>query len=85
MTIKNFRQLADYNHWANLRLYGAALEMSEDSYRLPTGVFFGSLHGTLNHLLLTGKLQSRAFSNQLWEANPTETSLRWWVRREACG
>jgi uncharacterized damage-inducible protein DinB len=56
MTIENFRQLADYNHWANLRLYGAALEMSEDTYRLPIGVFFGSLHGTLNHLLLTDRI-----------------------------
>jgi uncharacterized damage-inducible protein DinB len=56
MTIENFRQLADYNHWANLRLYAAALEMPEEAYRLPTGVFFGSLHGTLNHLLLTDRI-----------------------------
>jgi uncharacterized damage-inducible protein DinB len=52
MTIENFRQLAGYNHWANLRLYGAALDMSEEAYRRPTGVFFSSLHGTLNHLLV---------------------------------
>lgn len=56
MSIENFRQLADYNHWANRRLYAAALEMSEEQYRRPTGVFFGSLHGTLNHLLLTDRV-----------------------------
>lgn len=56
MTIENFRRLADYNHWANLRIYGAALEMAEEQYRRPTGVFFGSLHGTLNHLLLTDRI-----------------------------
>ena len=56
MTIENFRQLADYNHWANLRIYGAALEMPEEQYRRPIGVFFGSLHGTLNHLLLTDRI-----------------------------
>jgi uncharacterized damage-inducible protein DinB len=56
MTIANFRQLADYNRWANLRLYGAALEMPDEAYRRPTGVFFGSLHGTLNHLLLTDRI-----------------------------
>jgi uncharacterized damage-inducible protein DinB len=56
MTIENFRQLADYNHWANLRIYCAALEMSEEQYRRPTAVFFGSLHGTLNHLLLTDRI-----------------------------
>jgi uncharacterized damage-inducible protein DinB len=56
MSIKNFRQLADYNHWANRRLYAAALEMPDELYRRPTGVFFGSLHGTLNHLLLTDRI-----------------------------
>jgi uncharacterized damage-inducible protein DinB len=59
MTIENFRQLADYNRWANLRLYGAALDMPEEVYRRPTGVFFGSLHGTLNHLLLTDRIWLR--------------------------
>jgi uncharacterized damage-inducible protein DinB len=56
MGIENFRQLAAYNHWANLRLYGAALELPEEAYRRSTGVFFGSLHGTLNHLLLTDRI-----------------------------
>jgi uncharacterized damage-inducible protein DinB len=56
MTIENFRQLADYNRWANLSIYGAALEMPEEQYRRPTGVFFGSLHGTLNHLLLADRI-----------------------------
>ena len=52
----HFRQLAAYNRWANARLYGAALELSELSYRLHIGVFFGNLHGTLNHLLLIDRL-----------------------------
>jgi uncharacterized damage-inducible protein DinB len=56
MRIDDFRQLADYNHWANRRLYAMALDMPDDAYRRPTGVFFGSLHGTLNHLLLTDRV-----------------------------
>jgi uncharacterized damage-inducible protein DinB len=56
MGTESFRQLAAYNHWANLRLYGAALQLPEEAYRLPIGVFFGSLHGTLNHLLLTDRI-----------------------------
>ena len=55
-TTENFRQLAAYNRWANARLYAAALDLSEQAYRLHIGVFFGSLHGTLNHLLLTDRL-----------------------------
>ena len=30
---------------------GGARLMPDDAYRRPVGVFFGSLHGTLNHLL----------------------------------
>jgi uncharacterized damage-inducible protein DinB len=56
MSIDNFRQLAAYNHWANKRLYAVALDMPEPQYRQRTGVFFGSLHGTLNHLLLTDRV-----------------------------
>jgi uncharacterized damage-inducible protein DinB len=51
-----FPQLAAYNRWANARLYAAALALPEANYRQRVGVFFGSLHGTLNHLLLTDRL-----------------------------
>jgi uncharacterized damage-inducible protein DinB len=56
MTSAQFRELAAYNRWANARLYAAALDLSERAYRLHIGVFFGGLHGTLNHLLLTDRL-----------------------------
>jgi uncharacterized damage-inducible protein DinB len=56
MSPSQFQQLAEYNRWANARLYGAALDLSDQAYRLYIGVFFGSLHGTLNHLLLTDRL-----------------------------
>jgi uncharacterized damage-inducible protein DinB len=51
-----FQQLARYNAWANARLYEAAIALPEDLYRADVGVFFKSLHGTLNHLLLTDRL-----------------------------
>ncbi|MGA7804915.1 DinB family protein [Bradyrhizobium sp.] len=56
MSIENFRQLADYNRWANLRIYAAAIAMPDEHYRRQVGVFFGSLHGTLNHLLLADRI-----------------------------
>ena len=34
MTINQFRQLAAYNRWANARLYAAALDLSDQAYRL---------------------------------------------------
>lgn len=54
--MEHFRQLAAYNRWANARLYAAALDLSNQGYRFDIGVFFGSLQGTLNHLLLTDRL-----------------------------
>jgi uncharacterized damage-inducible protein DinB len=51
-----FQQLAKYNQWTNERLYAAVLELPSEMYRKPIGVFFVSLHGTLNHLLLTDRM-----------------------------
>jgi len=56
MFTDHFRQFAAYNRWANARLHAAAIALSENMYRQRTGVFFGSLHGTLNHLLLTDRM-----------------------------
>ena len=64
VTINQFRQLAAYNRWANARLYAAALDLSDQAYRLHIGVFFGSLHGTLNHLLLTDRLWLKRLTGQ---------------------
>lgn len=43
--------MARYNRWANERLYGAASKLSDEQYRRDIGLFFGSVHGTLNHIL----------------------------------
>ena len=51
----HFRAMAAYNRWANRRIYAAASALPDDEYRRPAGAFFGSLHGTLNHLLATDR------------------------------
>jgi len=45
------RTMADYNRWQNENLYGAADELTDAQRKEPRGAFFGSIHGTLNHLL----------------------------------
>ena len=60
----HFQQFAAYNRWANARLYAAALALPEEPHRRPTGVFFDSLNGTLNHLLLTDRLWLKRLSGQ---------------------
>ncbi len=47
-----FRTLARYNQWANRRLYAAAAGLHEADYMRALPSFFGSLHATLNHILV---------------------------------
>lgn len=48
----HFLQLARYNVWATRRLLDAVAAVPEDGYRKDAGLFFKSIHGTLNHLLV---------------------------------
>ena len=52
----HFVQLARYNVWATERLLGALAPLSETDYRRDLGLFFKSIHGTLNHLLVAEHL-----------------------------
>jgi len=46
-------QMARYHRWATERLLASIAQVPEEAYRRPCGLFFRSIHGTLNHLLLT--------------------------------
>ncbi|MFC7461699.1 DinB family protein [Hydrogenophaga defluvii] len=48
----HFSQLARYNVWATRRLLDAVAQVPEADYRRDIGLFFKSIHGTLNHLLV---------------------------------
>jgi uncharacterized damage-inducible protein DinB len=57
ITLDYMRTMAEYNGWQNENLYGAAEGLSDAARKEPRGAFFGSIHGTLNHLL---------FGDQIW-------------------
>jgi len=57
-----YTTFAGYNAWANGRLYDAAAQLSDADYRADRGVFFRSMHGTLNHLLATDRIWMRRFT-----------------------
>jgi len=57
-----FRQLARYNQWANRRLYAACAALPEAEYLKPRPSFFGSLHATLNHLLVGDRIWMGRFT-----------------------
>jgi uncharacterized damage-inducible protein DinB len=49
---QHFTTLARYNLWATRKLYEHVDALAEDDYRRDAGLFFKSVHGTLNHLLV---------------------------------
>lgn len=60
--LRHFKMLADYNRWANVQVYDAAARLSDAEFHEDRGAFFGSLHGTLNHLLVTDRLWMHRFN-----------------------
>jgi uncharacterized damage-inducible protein DinB/GNAT superfamily N-acetyltransferase len=55
---EQLKTLARYNQWATQRLFAAVDLLPDEAYRRDVGLFFKSVHGTLNHLLLA--------SHELW-------------------
>ena len=47
-----FANWPDYNAWANERIYAAAAELSDAERKAKRPSFFGSIHATLNHILV---------------------------------
>jgi uncharacterized damage-inducible protein DinB len=61
---QHFQMFAAYNRWANGIVYAAAAELSQEDFERDTGVFFGSLMGTLNHVLVADRIWLKRFSGQ---------------------
>lgn len=60
------QMMAQYNQWQNKGLYAEADAMDEAARRADRGAFFGSIHGTLSHLLWGDSLWMSRFDN--WDA-----------------
>lgn len=58
----HYTTFAGYNAWANRRLYLSAATLPDSAYRADRGAFFKSMHGTLNHLLVTDRIWMKRFT-----------------------
>jgi len=47
---------ARYNRWMNDKLYALVATLSDEARKRDCGAFFKSIHGTLNHLLVTDRV-----------------------------
>lgn len=59
-----FEQMAAYNGWANRRLYDEAARLPDEARKRDLGLFFKSLHGTLNHLLVADRVWLRRLTGE---------------------
>lgn len=62
--VANYRFLAGYNSWFNRRLFDACEQLSDAQRRLDRGAFFGSITGSLNHLLWADRMWLGRFAAQ---------------------
>jgi uncharacterized damage-inducible protein DinB len=58
----NYRFLARYNRWINGNLYEACDALTDAARKQDRGAFFGSIHRTLNHLVLADQVWLRRFA-----------------------
>ncbi|MEO7917634.1 MAG: DinB family protein [Dokdonella sp.] len=63
--------LARYNRWMNRRTYAAAAKLSSDEIKRDRGAFFGSVFGTLNHIMVADLLWLHRFAR----ARPDDPEL----------
>jgi uncharacterized damage-inducible protein DinB len=61
---QHFMMFAAYNQWANNRIYDAAAELVDEEFNRDVGAFFGSMMGTLNHLLTADRIWMKRFTGE---------------------
>jgi uncharacterized damage-inducible protein DinB len=64
MLKERFDELATYNRWANQRVYDDAATLPDDVRKRSIGLFFSSIHGTLNHMLVADYIWMRRFTDE---------------------
>ncbi|MCB1749816.1 MAG: DinB family protein [Gammaproteobacteria bacterium] len=67
--------MAGYHAWAFERLYAALVPLDDAAYRDDCGLFFRSIHGTLNHLLLADRVWFARFQGERYEVAGLDSEL----------
>lgn len=80
--IVQFRLLATYNEWMNQKVYECAGRLEPDLLQRDAGAFFGSILGTLHHLVNADTIWLLRFG-QLPRTSPVLESVRQWPAPDA--
>lgn len=84
---RHLGMMASYNGWANRRLFDACAKLNDADFGAGLGAFFGSLRGTLNHVLVAdriwlARLRQEQFERPELDAMPFEEFQKLRVARE---
>jgi len=75
MTPEHANVMARYNQWMNDNLYAVCADVPDAERKADRGLFFSSIHGTLNHLLLADKLWLGRFTHEPFEVSGLDQEL----------
>lgn len=67
--------MARYNEWMNSGLYQVCEDISDQERKTDRGLFFGSVHRTLNHILLADKVWLGRFRGEPFEVAGLDEEL----------
>lgn len=81
MATFHFAQLARYHRWAFDQIFASLQKIPVTEYMAERGLAFGSIHATLNHLLLADELWYMRISGlkRIGERS-LENSSQFWVK-----
>ncbi|MCE9616592.1 MAG: DinB family protein [Lentisphaerae bacterium] len=71
----HFLSSCRYHRWAFEVLYKALNRVSDADYRADHGLFFKSIHGTLNHLLLADRIWYSRFAGTVFAVTGLDQEL----------
>jgi uncharacterized damage-inducible protein DinB len=74
-SLDSFGLMAGYNRWMNERLYALCGALSDEERKRDRRAFFRSIHGILNHLLLTDRGWLGRFTGEPWTFRSLDQEL----------
>ncbi len=72
----HYSMFAAYNRWANEILYDASSKLTDQQRREERGAFFGSIHATLNHILVGDTIWMNRFRSLATEIQSLDAILQ---------
>ncbi len=75
MLARQAQTLAAYNRWMNDKLYAVCAELTDEDRKRDCHAFFGSIHRTLNHILLADRVWFGRFIGKPFKARALDEEL----------